>query len=108
MIQTQANKLYSLLYRLCNSEENIFQYFNSNIKILSVLLYMNDGKYLGIEDLLDPNNIKTFSIINQKTDKMINILAKDVKSSSYRNGVLRINRYSTIVNSEKHDFAKQK
>lgn len=79
-----------------------------NVPILSVLLYMENGEYKGIHELLNPKEIKTFSIINQKENKMINILAKDVKSSSYRDGVFRINRHSTIVNETKHFVAKKK
>lgn len=70
---------------------------------------MNDNKYRDIRDIVNPNEIKTFFILNQSTGKKIILPAKDIKSSSYRHGKLRVNRYSIIVdNTADSNYRKQK
>ncbi len=77
--------------------------------ILSVMLIMNDNSYKDIREIINPNEIKTFCILNQLTGKKIIFLAKDIKSSSYRHGELRVNRYKTVVNEKEHfEYKRQK
>lgn len=107
---TKAEKLYHLLFEVCNKKENKIEFGDgAYLTILSVTLIMNDNRYKDIQDIVNPNEIKTFFIVNQSTGKKIILLAKDIKSSSYRNGELRINRYSIVLDrSAKTDYIVNK
>lgn len=107
---TKAEKLYHLLFEVCNKKENRHEFRQGAYEaILCATLIMNDNKYRDIRDIVNPNEIKTFFILNQSTGKKIILPAKDIKSSSYRHGKLRVNRYSIIVdNIADSNYRKQK
>ena len=95
---SNAEKLYHLLFEIYTSKENKHHYANGAYEVvLSVTLIMKDNTYKSVTDALNPDNIKTFFILNQMTGKKLVFLAKDIKSSSYQHGELRINRYKTII-----------
>lgn len=95
---SNAEKLYHLLFEIYTSKENKHHYANGAYEVvLSVALIMKDNTYKSVTDALNPDNIKTFFILNQMTGKKLVFLAKDIKSSSYQHGELRINRYKTII-----------
>ena len=62
------------------------------MKIISIILIDNHNNYLNILDDFDLNNIKFIYVYNQQTDKKIGISISQLKSSSFNNGILRINR----------------
>lgn len=100
---TNAEKLYHLLFEICTNDENKRKYADEAYEvILSVTLIMKDNSYKDIREIVNPNDIKTFFILNQLSGKKIILLAKNVKSSSYKHGELRVNRYKTVINSNKN------
>lgn len=107
---SNAEKLYHLLFEIYTSKENKHHYVNGAYEVvLSVTLIMKDNTYKSVTDVLNPDNIKTFFVLNQMTGKKLVFLAKDIKSSSYQHGELRINRYKTVIDEvENQKYRRQK
>ena len=80
-----------------NKDNTISYELGACLKIISTIIILKNNKYVDIFDDYNIDDIKSIFIKHQVTGKTLNFLAKDIKSTSLKNNILRINRYSMKI-----------
>ena len=75
-----------------NKDNTISYELGACLKKISTIIILKNNKYVDIFD-----DIKSIFIKHQITGKTLTFLAKDIKSTSLKNNILRINRYSMKI-----------